>query len=420
MTLRNAHRPQRQRGAALLESLIAFVLLAASTVGIVRLEGQMRLHADLARQRSEAVRFGVQEVELLRAIAADGTASASQGWAGMADAERWIDASSGHDSNTDYRVDRRIDAAALRGAKPASITVEWQGRDGAAHRLSLDSVIAPGATAYSGALGLGAGTGSPRGAFARAPSIPLGALPIGQGRSAWKPAAAATTAYVFDDKSGRIVGRCTGIAAATMTRSLTTADLTSCTVEQSLLLSGTIRFSSAGPASATDAQDMPLTTQVMVALSGGSYPSPPECHAEAIKTVRYAYAGSLHIDAVPITALPGSLGLASWDETGDQYIAYGCVVTPRADGRWSGRALLVASGWAIGTDAHSGEHRVCRYVAQRGGGGAVDANIGHPAEYRDVAVALMAQNFLVVDAGAACPAASSAGLHAQATEQHQP
>ena len=420
MTLHPASRPQRQRGAALLESLIAFVLLAASTVGIVRLEGQMRLHADLARQRSEAVRLGAQEVEMLRAIAADSATSASQGWAGMADAERWVDASSSPIGNTDYRIERRIDAAALRGTKPASITVEWQGRDGAAHRLSLDSVIAPGATAYSGALGLGAGTGSPRGAFTRAPSIPLDALPIGHGRSAWKPVAAATTAYLFDDTSGRILGRCTGISATTMTRNLAASDFTTCTTEQSLLLSGTIRFSSALPASAANAHDMPLATQVTLTLSGGSHASPPECHAEARKTVRHASAGSLHIDAVPITASPGSLGLASWDETGDRYIAYNCVVTPRADGRWSGRASLVASGWSIGTDARSGERRVCRYVTQRAGSGAVDANIGHPADYRDVAVALTAQNFLVVDAAAACPDASGAGLHVQATEPHQP
>ena len=367
---------------------------------------------------------GVQEVEALRAMAADGGASNSHGWAAIADAERWVDAGSGYLSNTDYRVERRIDAVALRGAKSASVTVEWQGRDGAAHRLSLASVVAPGATAYSGALGLSTGSGSSRGALARSPSIPLDALPIGDRRSAWKPTASATTAWIFDDTSGGIVGRCTGIAATTMTRSLAVADLRTCAVEQALLLSGTIRFSSAVPARATDAHDMPLAAQVTLALSDGSYASPPECHADAQKTVRYVSAGSLHIDAVAIAALPGSLGLASWDETGDRYIAYRCVVTPRADGRWSGRTSLVASGWTIGADARPGEHRVCRYVADSADSSAVssavDANIGHPADYRDVSVALTAQNFLVVDAATVCPVASSTGLQVRATEPHQP
>ena len=157
-----------------------------------------------------------------------------------------------------------------------------------------------------------------------------------------------------------------------------------------------------------------------LALSGGSDASPPECHSEARKTVRHSSGGSMHIDAVPIAALPASIGLASWDETGDRYVAYACVVTPRADGRWSGRASLVASGWTIGADARSGQHRVCRYAADRDGSGVVDANIEHPAEYRDVAEALTAQNFLVVDAGAVCPGASAAGFHGLATEPHQP
>ena len=413
-------RRRPQRGAALLESLIAFAMLAASSVAIVRLDGQMRLHADLARQRSEAVRLGTLELETLRLMAGRGAGSGSHGWAGIVDGDATVDASSGYDSNADYRVVRRIDTAALPGAKPASIGVEWQGRDGATQRIALGSVIALDATAYSGALALGTGSALPRGALARAPSIPLDARPIGRSRSAWKPTATATTALLFDDTSGQVVGRCTGIAAATSNRDLTSADLTTCTVEQSLLLSGTIRFTSALPAVAADAHDLPLPTQVALALSGGVYASPPECHSEARKTVRHASGGSLHIDSVPIAALPDSIGLASWDETGDRYIAYACVVTPRADGRWSGRASLAASGWAIGADARSGQRRVCRYTADRDGSGAIDANIEHPAEYRDVAEALTAQNFLVVGADALCPAASAAGSHASATEPHQP
>ena len=47
--------------------------------------------------------------------------------------------------------------------------------------------------------------------------------------------------------------------------------------------------------------------------------------------------------------------------------------------------MLVADGWAIGTDANA--HRICRYV---GGGDPIDANIAHPAEYIDVAKDLVA------------------------------
>jgi hypothetical protein len=39
-----------------------------------------------------------------------------------------------------------------------------------------------------------------------------------------------------------------------------------------------------------------------------------------------------------------------------------------------------------------------------GGGGAIDANIAHPADYRDLAGALVAQNFLAVPGSERCPA----------------
>jgi hypothetical protein len=60
----------------------------------------------------------------------------------------------------------------------------------------------------------------------------------------------------------------------------------------------------------------------------------PECSAESMKTVRYSGGGSLHVDAVAIAAVPASLGLASWRDTGERFVSYRCLVTPRADGRW--------------------------------------------------------------------------------------
>ena len=59
---RTAPSRRAQRGVTLLESLIAFVLLATGALAVASLQGQLRLHADLARQRSEAVRLGQQEI----------------------------------------------------------------------------------------------------------------------------------------------------------------------------------------------------------------------------------------------------------------------------------------------------------------------------------------------------------------------
>ncbi|MDQ2928499.1 MAG: hypothetical protein M3R22_10130 [Pseudomonadota bacterium] len=155
-------------------------------------------------------------------------------------------------------------------------------------------------------------------------------------------------------------------------------------------------------------------------LSGSGDAAAPECSVEAMQTVRYVAAGSLHVDAVSIDAVSASIGVAAWDDTGDRFASYRCLVTPRADGRWSGKTTLVPTGWTIGSGA--ADRRACRFASDRDGSGAIDANIEHPADYADVNGTLTEQNFLVVPGNQACPAAPgdsalSAGF---GTVQQQP
>lgn len=409
-----------QCGAALLESLIAFVFLAAAAMSAAQLQGHLRLHADIARQRSQAVHLGQREFETLRAWSTLAAASGASAYAAIVDADRVADADPGDASNADYRVIRHVDDAAFAGAKGTSVAVEWNDRSGATQRVVLDSVIARSDPAWSGALALGAGAGAPRGAFARSSGIPVTAKSLGGGRSVLKTSISGSTAIVFEDATGSIVSRCTGIAAATATRDLGGGDLSACSTGAWLLLSGTVRFTTAVPPLASLASETPPAVTVALALSGGTYPAAPDCSTEAMKTVRYLAGGGLHIDAVPIDALPASLGLASWSDTGDRFVAYRCVVAPRADGRWSGRSTLVPTGWTVGTG--SADRRVCRYVADRDGSGAIDANIEHPADYAGVAGPLQGQNFVVVRGDQSCPGAPDASLLAAAsgTVQHQP
>ncbi len=407
-----------QRGAALFESLVAFVFLAIALLTAAQVQSQLRLHGDLSRQRSEAVRLGARELESLRAWSTLEAASGASAYAAIVDAETTIDADANAVNNADYRIVRSIDDTALAGAKGTTVAVEWADRGGSAQRVVLESVIARSDPLWSGALGVGAGAGIPRGSLGRSAGVPVTARSLGGGRSALKPSSSGSAAVVFDDRSGDIVSRC-GIAATTATRDLTSSDLSSCVAGRWWLLSGTIRFTSAVPPLSGDANDTPPTLAVALVLTGGTYAAAPDCSAEPMKTVRYS-AGSLHVEAVPIDAVPASLGLSSWLDTGDRHVAYRCIVTPRADGRWSGRSRLLPAGWTLGTGG--GDRRVCRYAADRDGSGAIDANIEHPADYVDVAGSLQAQNFLVVRGDQACPAATGDGLLAAGpgTVQHQP
>ena len=56
-----------QRGIGLIEALLAFLVLSLGMLAIARLQSDLRSNAELARQRSEAVRIAQQEIETLRA-----------------------------------------------------------------------------------------------------------------------------------------------------------------------------------------------------------------------------------------------------------------------------------------------------------------------------------------------------------------
>lgn len=380
-----------QHGASMLESLIAFVVLAASTLAVVALQGVLRLDGDLARQRSEALRIGEAEIEGLRAFATIAPASGLLSYDAIADAESTVVA-----ANASYRVVRRIDAGAVAAAKAATVRVGWTDRSGAAREIVLASVIAGVDPAYAGALALGAGAipAASRGAFGRSPVVPVGARDLGEGRSVWKPAAAATIAIVFDNASGAVVGTCI-VAATTTAPDLSAADLAACVGARRLLIGGTIRFTSATPPQTANAAEVPPSVAVALSLAGGPYAQSPVCASEAKKTVRHTAAGSLRIDAVALDATPASLGIGSWDDSGDRFVDWHCIVTPRADGRWSGRvALVAAGGWTIGI-SHV-DRRVCSYVADV------------PRDFADVATTLASQNFLVVRGDTDCPLATVA------------
>ena len=121
----------------------------------------------------------------------------------------------------------------------------------------------------------------------------------------------------------------------------------------------------------------------------------------------YSADGSTRIDDVGIDESPASIGVSRWDDSGDRFLAWHCIVTPRADGRWSGRIAVVPAGWAVGTSDPA--HRVCRYLADTE---AAPTDAG--GDVVDVSTALPGRNFLVVRGSESCPGA------AVRTAQQQP
>lgn len=417
-----------QRGTTLLEALVAFLVLALGMLTVARMQTQLRLNSELARQRSEAVRLGQEDLELLRGFSVIQAASGARSYADVSNASRTIDAAAGYVSTTRYQLTRQIDAASMalgEHAKDVHVTVSWLDRNGARQQIDLNSIIAGSDPTLTGALRI-APSGVPiKGALGRSARIPLAAKDLG-GRSAFKPVSDGSVVLLFDNLSGLVIGRCTGVKPATATRDLSAADLIACDANVGFLLTGVVRFTSASPPDPAVAAEAPLVTAVALALRGGTYPIAPVCASEAMKTVAYTSHLNQHIDAVPLGALPASVGVDAWSDTGDRHLAYTCVVYPRFDGAWSGGLSLVPSGWSLGFGA--ADHRVCRFSADLDGSGAVDTNLEHPAIYVDVTGNLAQQNFLVINGGEACPAAAAVRIAGQAgdvfanlsTVPHQP
>ncbi len=378
-----------QRGATLVEALIAFLVLSLGMLGMARLQTSLRLDSDIARQRSEAIRLAQEDIERQRAFATLVATPNRRSYAGISSAIVDIDEPS---NNTRYKLTRSIRDET--GFKTANVTLSWPDRNGAPQQLSLDSIVAGSDPQLSAALSVVARRHPLRGVAGRSHRVPIAAKDLGDGRSVFKPVATGTVALVFSNASGRIIGRCNTIAPALRSADITISDVASCDAADAMLLSGVVRFSSGTVPDPALANDTPLALQIELALSGGSYPAAPECGSEARE----------------LPSLTAS----------DRFVAYHCMVTPLA-GRWSGSSKVVPQGWTIGTAAS--QYKVCRYSADQDGSGSIDNNAEHPRNYSQVEASLMQQNFLVIRGNQICPIAPVRGGSVFAdlsTVQHQP
>jgi Tfp pilus assembly protein PilV len=381
---------RRQQGVSLIEALIALLVLSLGMLTVSQLQGHLRLGSDIARQRAEAVRLGQEDIEALRAYSVLAASGAARSWAGITSASRNVDAGTGYATHTRYTVAREVVATNALAAKTAAVTVHWNDRDGEAQKIVLTTVIAANDPAHGGLLALAPSGVHAKGSSSRSTRVPLLAKDLGNGSSVLKPGSTSTIALVFDNTSGSLTARCSGINPGTTTRDLALTDLTACAATTAQLLSGSVRFSQASPPDAARANDVPLALNIALALTGGTYAATPECSSEAVQT-----------------------------EAGDRYVAYHCVVVPLASGRWSGRSTVVPSGWTLGAGADA--RRVCRYSVDLDGSGAIDSNEEHPAAYSAVDHSLANQSFLVIKGSETCPSGASTDVFVnRATAAHQP
>ena len=135
-------RRHAQRGTTLLEGLVAFLVLALGMLSVVRVQSQLRLGSDLARQTSEAVRIAQEEVEKMRAFSVIALRAGANAYASLTSGSSTVDAGTQSGRNTGYVLTREVNAADAPASKNANVRVAWDDRTGARQQVILTTIIA--------------------------------------------------------------------------------------------------------------------------------------------------------------------------------------------------------------------------------------------------------------------------------------
>ena len=395
-----------QHGVTLVEALVALLIMSFGMLALMGMQGNLRRSADLARQRGEATRLAQQEIERLRSYSVllrpDNAASNVAAYSDISTLAVTIDAVDPN-SSTAFRLTRSVgDWPQLEALpqpqtqlKTLRVRVDWSDRSGSDQFVLIDSMIARADPALGGSLGIAPLAAPFRPRAGRNAQIPVAAkdLQDDPSISVFKPLSHGTLAWVFNNLTGLITGRCT-VAAASDSSTLSAADIAGCTNNTlGYLLSGFVRFSDTTPPDALH----PSGTALPLDL-GLTQLSPEPLQAPGFECFDDAPAGA----------------------SASLFVSYYCAVypnsaTPRV---WSGR--LDVLGLALGGN----DWKVCRYSADDDGNGQI-SNAEHPLIYAAVSTPLSKQNFLVIRAAATCPAGQAInptnGVFASnATVLHQP
>jgi hypothetical protein len=398
---------QRFSGIALIEVLIALVVLSVGLASLARLQLWLWTSVDASRQQGEASRLAQQDLEGLHGWLTLTAGAGRDSYAAIAG--QAASAVTGPGGNTVYELERRVLDGPLDAALPRYKLVRsglrWIDREGTRRELALPGLIAGLDPYWSAALLLTPGNPAAGSATAlpaaRHPGIPPDASLLADGRLVWKVERSADLAWLFDRSSGRVSQRCSGTAGLASAE-LGAGSLGSCVALSGLVVWGTVRFATTvlvpGSAEAADPPSPALDLDLLVTLSSSGHPSPAwSCEDNSASAVASAVA-------------PGA-------------VRYLCLVQPAGvPPRWSGRVDLLPRGWLLGSSAPEAL-RVCRYSADQNGNGRID-NTEHPATYTDVDGPLGHQNFLVIPMAASCPQDSPGApgplLADFSTQPHQP
>lgn len=367
---------RKERGVSIVEALVALAVMAFGMLGVVGLQAAMRYNADIAKQRSEAVRIAQERIEQARAYLTLTGSGSFASIVAVTDPQTVTD----YTTNTTYSW---TSATPLVQADPPlkmyEVRVTWSDRNDQTQEVVLRTNIAGVAPELAGSLGIAA-AGRPD-AFVRDRNvrIPPAAVPQSDGTSRFSPPGS-SVGWVFDNTTGAITQLCNQY-------------FTECTAANRLLLSGFVRFDLSPPFDSEVPRGTAFPVEMRVQLTQPTSPSSVDCYT----------------DYQP------------------RFVAYYCAMplTTGTDRRWSGTPELGGFAIADDNDDEDDSYRVCRYTPVDGSPTDLP-NVDHPRTYTNVTTALVNQNYLIIPAGNdagtryACPDDGPSDALNTNTWQHQP
>ena len=373
------------RGVALIEALVALTVTALGVVAVLGIQSVLRQNADVAKQRSEAVRLAQAEIERWRSFD-PAVAAGIQG--------QYAALSSGSNppvdgSNTSFTVRREVTTSVTPAYKSLAVHVDWTDRNGQAQRVTLNTSLTDIAAALAASVVVPADGDPVARAGGRHAGIPPGAKQLSPTQSAFRPPqnplGSDSIVWLFNSQTG-LFTICT--TTATTTQQVTLDNITNCGTQRFQLLSGYVRFALPADNAETPLQPSPQDAEF-----------PVDYLAEPLQVMLRKTAPSPAEDIACLSERSASL---------TPFIAYFCAVPPSADtfepARWSGRAMVTGSPALTDDPGEAGADRlrVCRYTPytdDRTVESGLIKNFEHPLDYFNVSGPLANQNFLVIRAG---------------------
>ena len=231
-------------GVALIEAMIAMLVMAFGTLALVGVQATLRLNSDIAKQRAEATRIALADLETARnfiSVAAVG-GKAGVSWDEMTGKTvAAVDQIDGV-ASTVFSLKRTVTVPTNSlNQKNINVVVSWNDRAGQAQSVTFDSIAAAADPTWSALLNVPSKPSAHAQRVGRHPTIPASARDIGGDQSAFKPLESGTVGWVFNNTTGFITSVCSGTLGPTS--SLTASTLGTCTaVADTYLLTGFVNF----------------------------------------------------------------------------------------------------------------------------------------------------------------------------------